>query len=121
MDGWELLHTGKLLQFTFVLEVGVDVVEADQVGFSGCADGRASDRDPRAVLVDHHERAKTSAAGGNWRRRCGGETTVVEDGDDGAEQWMWIWIFPLRFFGSHSISVFPDTLAGGRGGVEKPA
>jgi hypothetical protein len=91
---------------------------------SGRADGRASDRDLRPVLVDHHERVQTPAAGGHWKRRCGGEMTVVEDRDDGAEQWMWIQIFPLPFFGSHPISVFPDTLAGGtvgEGGVGKPA
>jgi hypothetical protein len=58
--------------------------------------GRASDPAPPAVLLDHHERAETSAAEAHWRRRCDGETTVVEDGDDGAEQW--IWIFPLRCF-----------------------
>jgi hypothetical protein len=55
------------------------------------------------VLVDHHERAETFAAGGHWRRRCGGETTVVEDRDDRAEQWMWMWI---RFFWQSSLSRF---------------
>jgi hypothetical protein len=94
---------GTLLQLTYVLEVGGDVVEDNQVGCSGRANGRASDPDPPAVLVDHHERAKTSTAGGHWRRRCGGETTVVEDGDDRAEQWMWIWI---RVFWQSSLSGF---------------
>jgi hypothetical protein len=62
--------------------VGGDVVEASPVGCYSRADGRASDPVPPDVLLDHHERAKTYATGGHWRRRCGEETAVIEDGDN---------------------------------------